>query len=52
MIAISELFVEYRDTNTGEDVIDNFKFPQDMTDEEVEAELADMLHPFEFRILK
>lgn len=52
MIAISEVFVEYKDSNTQEDVIESFKFPADLTDIEIEQELADILHPFEFRIIK
>lgn len=52
MIAINEVFVEYTDSNTGENVIENFQFVEDMTDEEVEQELAATLHPFEFKILR
>lgn len=52
MVKYSEVFVEYTDSNTGEDVIDTFKFTDDLTDIEIEEEVASMLHPFEFKILK
>lgn len=52
MLNFCEVFVEYHDNNTNEDVIDSFKYPQGLSDEEIEQELADMLHPFEFKILK
>ncbi len=52
MIQFSEVYVEFHDSINNEDVVESFKYPQGMTDEEIEQEIADMLHPFEFKILQ